>query len=239
MKIVVINGVSYKGATYRMKDMFLESLGSEHDIIEYNLPTDSPNFCTGCKVCFFKDISACPHSKYTNAIWDSIVESDLIVFTSPVYVMRATGQVKALLDHYGSKWMAHSPQKELFMKKAVIITNAAGRGMNSVIKDIGVSLDFWGVAKRYSIKKALFYTDWDKTSEKTKINIKKQCTKIAKKLNMPINKPRFKIRFLFGIMRIAQKMINKKLLKDGEETTSDYSYWQEMGWLDGGKPWKK
>ncbi|MDR2822787.1 MAG: NAD(P)H-dependent oxidoreductase [Acholeplasmatales bacterium] len=238
MKIIIINGTSYKGCTYQMKEMFLNSMGLDNDIVEYYLPKDSPNFCTGCKTCFNKDISACPHSKYTSPIWDSIINSDLIVFTSPVYVFHVVGQVKALLDHFGTKWMAHSPAKEMFTKKAVIITNAVGQGMNNVIKDIGDSLDFWGIAKRYSIKQALYDIDWSKVSLKRKNNIKKQCDKISKKVQKEIKKPRLKIRILFTVMSIAQKLIHKSLVKKGDPSTTDYLYWKENGWLDGKKPWK-
>jgi multimeric flavodoxin WrbA len=238
MKIMVINGTQNKGCTYKMKEMFLEALGKAHEITEYRLPDDAPVFCTGCKACFFKDISVCPHREYTLPIWNGIKEADLIVITSPVYVFHATGQIKALLDHYGTKWMAHSPEKELFLKKAVIITNAVGQGMKNVIKDIGDSLDFWGVARRYSIRQALFVVEWEKVSEKKKQNIRKQCIRVAKKVQGPVKKPRFRIRLLFKIMGIAQKLINKSLIKKGESETIDYRYWKKNGWLNGDKPWK-
>lgn len=239
MKITVINGTKNKGCTYKMKDAFLEALGNGHEITEYHLPADAPEFCTGCKACFFKDISVCPHREYTVPIWNSILAADLIVFTSPVYVFHVTGQMKALLDHYGTKWMAHSPEKEMFFKKTVIITNAAGAGMKNVIKDIGDSLDYWGVARRYAIKQALFGAEWDKLPDKKKANIKKRCERVANKVQKPVKKPRFKIRFLFGVMKIGQKMINKSLVKKGEPQTTDYNYWKAQGWFDGGKPWRK
>jgi len=238
MKITVINGTKNKGVTYKMKDAFLGALGAGHDVTEFHLPADAPEFCTGCKACFFNSISVCPHARYTVPIWESVKAADLLVFASPVYVFHVTGQLKALLDHYGTKWMAHSPEKELFFKKAVIITNAAGAGMKNVIKDVGDSLDYWGVARRYSIKQALFGAQWDKLPDKKKASIKKQCERVAKKVQKPVKCPRFKIRFLFGVMSLAQKMIHKKLAKNGEPETTDYQYWQEKGWLSGGKPWR-
>jgi multimeric flavodoxin WrbA len=238
VKIVIINGTSYKGCTYQMKEMFLKSMGSGNEIVEYQLPKDSPNFCLGCKTCFSQGMSACPHSKYTSPIWESIIDSDLIVFTSPVYVFHVAGQVKALLDHFGTKWMAHSPESKMFLKKAVIITNAIGQGMNNVIKDIGDSLDFWGVAKRYSIKQALYDIEWSKVSTKRINNIQKQCDKISKKVQKNVKKPRFKIRMLFTVMCIAQKLIHNSLKKKGEPDSIDYLHYFENGFLNGKKPWK-
>ena len=48
MKITVINGTEKKGATYRLKEMFLEPFRGKADITEYYLPRDCPDFCTGC-----------------------------------------------------------------------------------------------------------------------------------------------------------------------------------------------
>ena len=224
MKITVINGTEIRGCTYGIKELFLDTLGRGNEIKEYYLPKDCPVFCTGCKSCFFKDIS---------------VESDLIVITSPAYVFGPTAQIKALLDHYGTKWMAHSPEKPFFKKQAVILTNAIGAGMGNVIKVIGSSLDFWGIAKRYVVKQALFESEWKLIDEKRKNNIKAQCEKVCGKISANGSEvvPRTKIRVLFYLMRFAQKMIHKAQLKAGHEETKDHKYWSEQGWLDGGKPW--
>lgn len=241
MKVTVINGVSYKGCNYQMKEIFLNSLREKVgkiELTEYSLPIDCPVFCTGCKACFSKDISVCPHKKYTMPIWDSLLNADLLVFTSPVYVFGLTGQMKALLDHYGSKWMAHSPESPMFSKPAVIITNAAGMGLKNVVKNIGTSLDFWGVARTYTLKQALFMGEWEDIPEKTKDKIKKKSQKLARKLARKKNvKPRLTIKLRFYIMRFAQKMTHKTLIKQGYPETKDHIYWQEKGYLSGKKPW--
>ena len=239
MNIVVINGTELKGCTFSMKDMFLSAMGEGHIITEYYLPKDCPVFCTGCKACFFKDISVCPHSQYTVPIWESISKADLLVFTSPTYVFNVTAQLKALLDHLATKWMAHSPEKQMFSKQAVIITNAIGQGMGKTVRSIKDSLDFWGVAHTYVVKQALFQAKWDIVDNKRKAKIKAQCELISMKvLKRKYAKPRLKIKGLFYIMKVAQIMINKSELKAGKESTKDYLYWKENGWLNKQKPWK-
>ena len=50
--------------------------------------------------------------------------------TSPAYVMHATDAMKALLDHFGYRWMPHRPVAEMFGKRAVIITQCLGWAQN-------------------------------------------------------------------------------------------------------------
>jgi multimeric flavodoxin WrbA len=239
MNITVITGTEHKGCTYALKELFLSALGGGHNVTEYVVPRDCPVFCTGCKACFFRDISVCPHAQYTVPVWESIVAADLVVFVSPTYVFHVTAQMKALLDHYGTKWMAHSPEKPLFTKQAVIITNAIGQGMGKAARDIKDSLDFWGVARTYVIKQALFQTDWQNVDDKRKRAFSARCERVAAKVKMRNRvKPRLKIKGLFFVMKTAQRMIDRSERRAGRERTKDYMHWKENGWLDGGKPWR-
>ena len=239
MNITVINGTEQKGCTYAMKEMFLDTVGRGNTITEFYLPRDCPEFCIGCKACFNKDISVCPHSRYIVPIWNAVSAADLLVFTSPVYAFHVTAQMKALLDHFCTKWMAHSPEKQMFGKQAVIITNSAGAGMKNVIKDIGDSLRYWGVARVFSIKQGLFGASWEKVTAKRKANIKRQCENVCRRLKpQETVKPGIGIKGRFYIMRMAQKMIHKDLQKKGEPETADHIHWKKNGWLDGKKPWR-
>ena len=239
MNIIVINGTEQKGCTFAMKEEFLSAMGGGHDIVEYVLPRDCPVFCTGCKACFYRDISVCPHSQYTVPIWESILAADLLVFTSPSYVLNVTAQMKALLDHLATKFMAHSPEKLMFSKQAVVVTNAIGAGMGKTARTIKDSLDFWGVARTFVIKQALFQPKWNLVDDKRKKAIRKRCRKVAANVKAAKRvKPRLKIKFLFFVMKKAQMMIDKAERKAGRERTKDYLHWQENGWLNGKKPWK-
>ena len=239
MNIVVITATEQKGCTFSMKEMFLAAMGEGHNITEYILPRDCPVFCTGCKVCFYSDISRCPNSKYTVPIWAGILEADLIVIASPTYVFHVTAQLKALLDHFATKWMAHSPEKQMFSKQAVVITNAIGQGMGKTARDIKDSLDFWGIARVYVIKQALFQAKWDNVDQKQKEAFGFRCKSISKKIKaQKIVKPRLKIKVLFFIMKFAQIMIDKSERKAGRKRTKDYLHWKENGWINGKKPWR-
>ena len=90
MKITVINGTEKHGVTYHLKEVFLKNLQSA-DVVEFYLPKDCPSFCMGCTSCFMKGEQYCKDFAYINEIEKSFLESDLIVLTSPAYVMHATG----------------------------------------------------------------------------------------------------------------------------------------------------
>lgn len=146
MKITVINGTEKHGVTYRLKEIFLARFRSDAEITEYYLPKDCPAFCMGCTSCISKGIHTCKDAAFTQKIAASLLESDLIIMTSPSYVMHATGAMKAMLDHFAYLWMPHRPAPELFAKRAVIITQCLGAGARSSAKDIKHSLSWWGIS---------------------------------------------------------------------------------------------
>ena len=142
MKIVLINGQNHKGSTYRIGRMLAEKLGKPEEIKEFFLPRDMPKFCCGCTRCFMENERLCPHSSYLQPITEAMDSAELLIFTTPVYVYHATGSMKALLDHYGYRWMVHRPETGMFHKQGVCIATAAGAGVRSACKDIKDSLFF-------------------------------------------------------------------------------------------------
>lgn len=228
MKILIIHGQSHKGSTYQIAHMTAEKI--EGEIKEFFLPKDFDEFCLGCTNCFVKSETACPHYEKLKPITEAIDEADVIILASPVYVYHATGAMKALLDHYGYRWMVHSPEGSMFKKQGISITTAAGAGMKSANKDMMDSLFFWGVAKRYKYGKGIAAVNWNGVSEKKKKSIENATSRIAKKVNRNSKnvKPGIKTKFFFGIMRMLQKHgFNPR----------DVEYWKNRGWLDGKKPW--
>ncbi len=105
MKITVINGTEKHGVTYRMKEIFLEQFRDDSEITEYYLPKDGPGFCMGCTACFRNNPNLCKDADIVQKIEKSLLEADLLVFTSPAYVFHTTGAMKALLDHFGYRWI--------------------------------------------------------------------------------------------------------------------------------------
>lgn len=158
-------------------------------------------------------------------------EANVIILASPVYVFHATGAMKAFLDHYGYRWMVHSPKESMFKKQGVCISTAAGAGMKSTNKDMMDSLFFWGVAKRYKYGVGVAAVDWNGVSEKKKRVIDKTTSSIAKKIihNSGNVKPGIKTKGMFWIMHIMQK---------NGFNPRDVEHWKSKGWTEKKRPWK-
>lgn len=105
----------------------------------------------------------------------SLLESDLIVMTSPAYVMHTTGAMKAFPDHFAYRWMPHRPAAEMFTKRAVVITQCLGGGAKTTAKDIRHSLSWWGISKIGTFSELLMSDVlWDKLPEKRRRKLTKK-----------------------------------------------------------------
>lgn len=238
MKITVINGTEKHGVTYKLKEAFLEPFKNIAEITEFYLPKDCPGFCAGCTVCFNKGPEACKDAKYVLVIEKALLEADLLVFTSPAYVFHATGAMKAMLDHFGYHWMPHRPAKEMFGKRAVIITQCLGSGESSTAKDIKDSLSWWGISY---IKKCTFKlmgdVVWDRLPEKKRSSMLNSVARTGRKFaSIDYGRPT-RTGLITKCKFYACRIIQTKLGKEHPEYT-DYRYWKANGWLDKARPWK-
>lgn len=230
MHVCVVYGSERRESTYHVVKYFLEELAPKQ-VEEFFLPKDFPHFCKGCGVCIMKGEQYCGHRKELLPILESMEKADLLIFATPVYVMRTSGQMKALLDHFAYQFMVHRPRESMFSKKALIVSTAAGGGMKSAIKDIQESLNFWGVGKIYTYGKAVNAISWQGVPEKKKEEIKRAAENLGQKiLRYQGKKPSFRVRMLFFIMKNMQKKF-----RFNEE---DVTYWEQKGWFSGKKPWK-
>lgn len=229
MKITLIHGQNHKGSTYNIAHELAEKLNGE--ITEFFLPKDFGEFCLGCGTCFTTSEKKCPHYEKTQPLTAAIDAADVLIFDSPVYVYHVTGSMKAFLDHYGYRWMVHSPEESMFKKQAVCITTAAGAGLSSTLKDMKDSLYFWGVAKIYKYGTAVAALNWNGVSDKKRKSIDKATTKLAKKILRKNGKvkPGLKTKAFFFLMHLLQR---------NGITEKDRLYWKEKGWTGNKRPWK-
>jgi multimeric flavodoxin WrbA len=232
MKIVLIHGQSHKGTSYHIGRALVDQLEVKENITEFFLPKDLPQFCCGCYQCL-KGADKCPHYEWVKPITQSMEEADLLVFTTPVYCLRASAPMKSLLDHLFVQWISHRPKQEMYFKKAVVITAGAGMGMKEAAKDITTSLKFWGISDICIYKMRSLAMSWEGVGEKSKDQVKQDTKKLADRIKRSDNSARVSLRnkFMFNLMRNMQ-------LKGWGACPEDKEYWLEKGWLDKKRPWK-
>lgn len=231
LKIVVINGTEIKGCTYHIKEFFLSVLREKNEITEFYLPRDLPHFCTGCKTCFFRDENLCPHAADAMPIWKAVLDADLLVFAYPVYALRVPAQLKALLDHFCVHWMAHRPDKRMFAKRAVILTNSVGAPNGPAQKDVATSLYWLGVSDVRRLGFGLFEgVEWPKLSEKRRKKIEGKTIRFAEKCaGFRPARMGLRVRAYFQMT----KMLHKLTLKGEQVPSADNRHWIENGWIKG------
>lgn len=230
MKITVITGTEVKGCTWHLKETFLSELRDGNEIQEFYLPRDNPQFCRGCKICFFVNESKCPHADKVMPIWDSMVNSDLIVWAYPVYVLRTPGHVKTLLDHFGCHWMVHRPEPKMFTKTAVVLTQSIGAPNGSAQDDVATSMSWLGVPR---VKRLGFGmidgVIWEELKPKRREKFIRKTKAFARSLKKlkPAKGLSLKGKFFFEICKAMQKY----LLKKTDKPSADGQYWIDQGWI--------
>ena len=237
MKITIIYGSPRKGATFHEAQIVKEQLSrvAPCEFTQFFLPRDMPVFCKGCYNCFFKGADQCPDAKYVRPILDSMLESDGIVITSPVYVLSESAAVKSLLDHLGWIFMVHRPEPAMFSKKAMILSATAGAGTGSCMKTIEKSLRYWGVNRIYRAGFPTHAVGWDDMKESRRQKIERKLRAAGARFAADCvsgrrHRPRFSQWFMF--------QVSKKLVQNEEGNALDRLYWEEQGWLGKKTPFK-
>ena len=232
MRITVIHGQNHKGSTWHAADELLKNMGAGCEIREFYLPRELGHFCSGCLACL-KSRESCPYWPEKAPIDAALREADLLVFTTPTYCMLPSAPMKAFMDLFFTNWMSHKPCEEMFSKRAVVISTAAGAGAKKAAKPIAEMLLYWGVPKVRRCGLAVNASSWEGMPEKKKAVILRDMKKLAGRLSVTAA-PRvgLKTRFLFRLFAGMQKA-------NWGAAPEEKAYWQEKGWLDGGKPWKR
>lgn len=229
MKIVLIHGQNHKGSSYHIGRMFAEKIGTKDDISEFFLPGALNHFCLGCYRCIENE-EDCPFYAQKRAIMEEVEKADILIFTTPTYCLHASAPMKAFMDLTFTYWMSHKPRREMFEKRAIVVSTAAGKGAKSAVKDISDTLFYWGVpvVKRYGI--AVQAMNWEQVNPEKKRKIETDVEKMADSLLKKKPKPGIKTKIMFSLMRMMQ-------IKNWGASPTEKEYWNEKGWLGKSRPW--
>lgn len=232
MKIVMIHGQNHVGSSCHIGRMLVEALGSGNEVTEFFLPRDLPHFCLGCYRCITDD-TACPYYAEKHRIMEQVEQADLLILTTPNYCMLPSAPMKAFIDLTFTYWMSHRPRTCMFSKRAAVISTTAGMGARQAILGVKRTLLYWGIpyVKGYGI--GVQAMNWDGVRQAKKDKIGKDITWLARRLSSK-KAPHvgLKTRLFFLMMRGMQKA-------GMSSSPVEVAYWQEQGWLDQQRPWKK
>jgi hypothetical protein len=125
--------------------------------------------------------------------------------------------------------MVHRPDKKMFSKRAVIITQSIGASNSAAQKDVATSLTWLGVS---NIKRFGFGTmgsvKWDEIKDKRRRKVEDELKELSKQYISP--KPisqNIKVKIFFFV----SKMLHKNLLKNEDIPSADNQHWIDNGWL--------
>ena len=231
MKIVMIHGQNHKGSTWNIANLLLQKLPGEKEVKEYFLPRDLNHFCSGCYACL-EARERCPYWREKEPMLHQMQEADLLILTSPNYCMMPSAPMKAFLDLFFTNWMSHKPLREMFSKRAVVISSAAGAGAKKAAKLIGNNLANWGIPEIHLYAAVVNAMNWDMVPSGKKARMEKDMDKLARQLSrrgkVTVG---LKTRILFWFYGGMQKA-------GWGASPTEKQYWIENGWLSGGRPWK-
>jgi len=231
MKILsIVSSMRKKGNTNNTVDFIVEELTKKLDeklltiekifLGDYNI-----QYCRGCRVCFNSGEEDCPLKDDLLNIRDKILDSDIIIFGSPIYVEDINGIMKNWIDR-----MAFNNHRPAFAGKAVYIITTSGIGSsNHALKTMKKALTAWGF---YVIGQSNFRTGALMKIKDLKQKYKKKIGKITNEIkntmiNNEVSNPRF---YSLVSFRVQQKYWQKN--SEEKRNTYDYKYWFKKGWLD-------
>ena len=205
MKIVLIHGQSHRGSTWNVANILLQELKGEKEVEEFFLPRDLNHFCLGCFRCL-EGREMCPFWEEKRLLDRAVREADLLIFTTPNYCMMPSAPMKAFLDLNFVNWMAHKPYEEMFHKRAVVISTAAGAGAGKAAALVADNLENWGIPKVLTYGVSVNAMGFHMISEKKKEKIKKDMSRLARKLSSHKKvKAGIRLRFRFWFYGSLQK----------------------------------
>ena len=165
-KIVVITGSPRQnGNSFAMTNAFIEAAEKKgHTVTRFDAALKEIGGCHACETCFSTG-KACTFDDDFNTIAPAILESDVIVFTMPVYWYSIPAQIKGVIDRIFSLVVGG---KDIAGKECALITCCEENDM-TVMDGVRVpmermcALNKWKMVGEVLIPGVLKVGDIDKT----------------------------------------------------------------------------
>lgn len=120
-RILVITGSPRKnGNSSTLAESFIKgATEAGHQITRYDAASKEIKSCIGCNNCFSKENMACIFKDDFNELATFIMQSDIIVFVTPLYWFTYTAKLKAAIDKFYSLLIGDKPEAK--NKEAILL----------------------------------------------------------------------------------------------------------------------
>lgn len=122
MKVTVITGSPHKnGTSALLADKFIEGAKEAgHEVLRFDSAFEDVKPCLACEYCASHD-GECVRRDDMNAWYGKIIDSDMVVFVTPIYYYTMSAQIKAVIDRFHAKNAKISGNK-----KAMLLATSYG-----------------------------------------------------------------------------------------------------------------
>lgn len=153
MKVTVITGSAHKNGTSAMlADKFIQGAKEAgHEVFRFDAAFETVKPCLACEYCSSHN-TECIHKDSMVKLNEKLIDTDVIVFASPLYYYTVSAQLKSVIDRFNAKNANISGNK-----KAIMLATSYGdddQTMEALDKMYESSLRFlnWeNVGKVYAI----------------------------------------------------------------------------------------
>ena len=147
MKIVVLTGSPHKiGTSNTLVNEFVKGAEENgHNVVRFDTPFLDIHPCIGCDHCGMN--GSCVFNDDMPKILDTILESDMIVFATPIYYFGFSSQIKSAIDRFYSR---NGKIQSKHLKSVFIATawNNDEQVMSGIKKHIDILIDYLNLDNR-------------------------------------------------------------------------------------------
>lgn len=231
MKALILNGSPRRGGgtaavARRFAASLKEGLGPAASVEVLDLADLRIEACLGCRSCFDRGEDACPRKDDIPRLTLSLIETDILVLASPVYVDSMSGLMKTTLDRLA--WLCHRPG--LGGKLGFVFTTTGSADSGRTRASLAQALRFWGARTAGSLCVLAGARLTPEGLEKAGPGLERAALGLAKAAREGLGKkPSFLALVIFQVQRQAW-------LRETEPSL-DLEWWTSRGLLERGRAW--
>lgn len=156
-KILMISTSLRRGGNSEiLADAFAEGAREAgHDVEKISFYDQNIQFCKGCLAC--QKTQKCVIQDDANAIVERMIQSDVVVFATPIYFYEMCGQMKTLLDRTNPAFSSRYKFRDIYLLATAADSDEAS--MDGAVKGLKGWIACFGKARLAGVVRGLGVTD--------------------------------------------------------------------------------